>query len=59
MSNARITSRTIQVAVRLPLDVHEALAARGRPVATQLVEFARAAVLPGAATAEQPADGAS
>jgi hypothetical protein len=48
MSNARITSRTIQVAVRLPLDVHEALAARGRPVSTQLVEIAKAAVLPGA-----------
>jgi hypothetical protein len=38
MSNARQTSRTIQVAVRLPLELHDALLRRGSAISPQVVE---------------------
>jgi hypothetical protein len=45
MSNHRITSATIQIAVRLPKHEHAILAARG-PIATQVVDIVRAALAP-------------
>jgi hypothetical protein len=44
-SSPRINARSIQVAVRLPLDVHAALLARG-PISPQIIELARQATQP-------------
>ena len=44
MSNHRISSRTIQCAVRFPLDLHAALVANGQPLSVQVIAALRDAV---------------
>lgn len=41
MSNERQTSRTIQIAVRVPLALHTWLLAQGRPQTDQVIEAIR------------------
>lgn len=44
MPTGRINARSVQVVIRLPLDLHAALLARGRPISEQVVEAVRQAL---------------
>lgn len=55
MPTGRINARSVQVVVRLPLELHAVLVARGQPVAAQIVEAVRQALEAAPAASDEPA----